>query len=272
MAILLFSGHPTATWWPTIRTTLKEAWSFSLGTPITAPPMTYSVGGKQYVAVVAGGAIGAARRRALPAVRHRGGVRLLSFDGGARGLPLAVAGRFRGCRGGASLPTGGDRLRTAQPIPKSCSKIEEMIPMEQETLEQRTAGRKKASDFPQELLDLFDDYVHGGIDRRGFLERRAEIRGRRRDRDGAVRRCSSRTMPGRVQVPTDDKRIKAESATVPSPKGNGSIKGYLVRPANATASCRRCWSSTRTAASTPISRMWRGGSRSPTTSPSRPMA
>jgi carboxymethylenebutenolidase len=37
-----------------------------------------------------------------------------------------------------------------------------------------------------------------------------------------------------VQVPTDDSRIKAESATVPSPKGNGSIKGYLVKPANAT--------------------------------------
>src|SRR5882724_5150417 len=37
-----------------------------------------------------------------------------------------------------------------------------------------------------------------------------------------------------VQVPKDDSRIKSESATVPSPKGNGSIKGYLVRPANAT--------------------------------------
>jgi carboxymethylenebutenolidase len=35
-------------------------------------------------------------------------------------------------------------------------------------------------------------------------------------------------------VQTDDGRIKAESATVPSPQGNGSIKGYLVRPANAT--------------------------------------
>src|SRR5213078_2896499 len=35
-------------------------------------------------------------------------------------------------------------------------------------------------------------------------------------------------------VPKDDKRIKAEYLTVPSPQGNGSIKGYLVRPANAT--------------------------------------
>src|SRR5438477_335547 len=37
-----------------------------------------------------------------------------------------------------------------------------------------------------------------------------------------------------VQVPKDDSRIKAESATVQSPQGNGSIKSYLVRPANAT--------------------------------------
>jgi carboxymethylenebutenolidase len=37
-----------------------------------------------------------------------------------------------------------------------------------------------------------------------------------------------------IQVPPDDKRIKAEPATLPSPQGNGSIKGYLVRPANAT--------------------------------------
>jgi carboxymethylenebutenolidase len=37
-----------------------------------------------------------------------------------------------------------------------------------------------------------------------------------------------------IQVPKDDSRIKAESATVPSPEGNGSIKGYLVRPANVT--------------------------------------
>ena len=40
-------------------------------------------------------------------------------------------------------------------------------------------------------------------------------------------------MPGPYKFPPDDKRIKAEIATVPSPQGNGSIKGYLVRPANA---------------------------------------
>ena len=56
---LLFTGHPDGHLVAYDADTLKELWSFSLGTPITAPPMTYSVGGKQYVAVVAGGAVGA---------------------------------------------------------------------------------------------------------------------------------------------------------------------------------------------------------------------
>jgi carboxymethylenebutenolidase len=105
--------------------------------------------------------------------------------------------------------------------------------MEQETLEQKTIGRKKASDFPQELINLLDHYVHGRIDRRGFLD------GAQKFAVGGVTAAALLEMlkPNHawaVQVPTDDKRIKAETATVPSPKGNGSIKGYFVKPANAT--------------------------------------
>jgi glucose dehydrogenase len=55
---LLFSGHPNGHLVAYDSDSLKELWSFSLGMPITAPPMTYRVGGKQYVAVVAGGAVG----------------------------------------------------------------------------------------------------------------------------------------------------------------------------------------------------------------------
>jgi glucose dehydrogenase len=55
---LVFTGHHTGRLVAYDADTLKEAWSFSLGTPITAPPMTYSVGGKQYIAVVAGGEAG----------------------------------------------------------------------------------------------------------------------------------------------------------------------------------------------------------------------
>src|SRR5438270_8473788 len=97
--------------------------------------------------------------------------------------------------------------------------------------------RKKASDFPQELLDLFHEYVHGGIDRRAFLDGAGKF---------AVGGLTAATIfemlkPNYAwaeQVPKDDKRIKAEYATVPSPQGNGSIKGYLVRPAKASATAK----------------------------------
>jgi carboxymethylenebutenolidase len=93
--------------------------------------------------------------------------------------------------------------------------------------------RKKASDFPQEVLDLFHLYVHGDIDRRAFI------------RDAGKFAVGGLTAAGILdmltpnyawaqQVPKDDPRIRTEIVTVPSPQGNGSIKGYFVRPANAS--------------------------------------
>ena len=92
--------------------------------------------------------------------------------------------------------------------------------------------RKKASDFPQELLNLFDGYVHGGISRRQFLD------GAQKFAVGGVTAAALFEMlkpnyAWAIQVRPDDKRIKSETVTVTSPQGNGSIKGYLVRPANA---------------------------------------
>jgi carboxymethylenebutenolidase len=92
--------------------------------------------------------------------------------------------------------------------------------------------RKKASDYPQELLDLFDKYVHGDIDRRAFLE------GAQKYAVGgmtavAIWESLRPNYAWAQQVPPNDSRIKTEIATVPSPQGNGSIKGLLVRPANA---------------------------------------
>ena len=93
--------------------------------------------------------------------------------------------------------------------------------------------RKQASDFPQELLNLFDKYVHGRIDRRAFLD------GAQKFAVGGVTATALFEMlkPNyalAIQVPKDDSRIKGETATVQSPQGTGSIKGYLVRPANAS--------------------------------------
>jgi carboxymethylenebutenolidase len=90
----------------------------------------------------------------------------------------------------------------------------------------------KASDFPQELLDLFHLYVHGEIDRRGFLDRAGKFA------VGGLTAAAILDMlkPNYAwaeQVPKNDARIRAEYVTVPSPQGNGSIKGYFVRPAKA---------------------------------------
>ena len=92
--------------------------------------------------------------------------------------------------------------------------------------------RKKASEFPQELLDLFDEYVHGNIDRKAFLD------GAQKFATGSVTATTlwESLKPNYAwadQVAKDDPRIKTEYVTVPSPKGNGAIKGYLVRPAKA---------------------------------------
>lgn len=91
--------------------------------------------------------------------------------------------------------------------------------------------RKTASDFPQGLLDLFDVYVHGGMSRRDFLA-------------GAQRYAAAGLSAAALfdmlrpnyalasQVAPDDKRIRTERVSVPSPKGTGEIRGYLARPAN----------------------------------------
>ena len=84
--------------------------------------------------------------------------------------------------------------------------------------------RKKASDFPQELLNLFDIYVHGGMSRRDFLD------GAQRFAVGGVTAAAllqalKPNYAWTIQVPPNDPRIKAEYDTVPSPQWNGSIKG-----------------------------------------------
>jgi carboxymethylenebutenolidase len=92
--------------------------------------------------------------------------------------------------------------------------------------------RKKASDFPQELLDLFDGYVHGRMSRRAFLDS-AQRFASAGVSAGALFEMLKPNYAWAIQVPPDDKRIAAKMVDVPSPQGNRSIKGYLVRPANA---------------------------------------
>jgi len=90
--------------------------------------------------------------------------------------------------------------------------------------------RSKASDFPPEVLRLFDGYVHGSISRREFLDKAARYAA------GSVTAAAflealSPNFAWAQQVEPDDARIKAERVAYPSPKGSGTMKGYLAGPA-----------------------------------------
>jgi len=92
--------------------------------------------------------------------------------------------------------------------------------------------RKKASEFPQELLDEFHLYQHGEIDRRTFFDRAGKfaVGGLT---VAAIFEALRPNYAWAQQVKKDDPRLHTETATVASPQGNGSIKGYLARPAAA---------------------------------------
>ena len=89
--------------------------------------------------------------------------------------------------------------------------------------------RRKASDYPPEVLKLFDGYVHGAIGRREFLDRAARF---------AVGGFTAAAMLESLQpnfawaqqVPKADPRIRAEYLTYASPQGSGTMRGYFARP------------------------------------------
>jgi carboxymethylenebutenolidase len=93
--------------------------------------------------------------------------------------------------------------------------------------------RKTAADFPQELLNLFDRYVHGDIVRRDFLDaaKKYAVGGLTA---AAIWESLRPNYAFAQQVPKDDPRIKTEYTTVQSPQGNGTINGYYARPAKAS--------------------------------------
>ena len=93
--------------------------------------------------------------------------------------------------------------------------------------------RKTAQEFDQDLLILFDAYVHGDIDRRGFLDRATKFAVGGMTAGMLLDALSPRFAEAQ-QVPADDKRLKTERVEYDSPKGYGKMGGYLVRPAGAT--------------------------------------
>jgi len=86
--------------------------------------------------------------------------------------------------------------------------------------------------IPAEAVDLYTRFIHGEISRRDFLNgvERFAIAGL------TASAIVEALMPNYAlgqQVRKDDERIKASYETIPSPNGNGYVRGYLVRPFSA---------------------------------------
>ena len=100
--------------------------------------------------------------------------------------------------------------------------------------DQTPMRRLTSADFDQDLLDLYDDYAHGKISKREFLDRAGKW---------AVGGLTAAAILGALspnyalaqQVAEDDPDIEGQDIIYPSPNGTGDISAYLVRPVNASA-------------------------------------
>jgi len=92
--------------------------------------------------------------------------------------------------------------------------------------------RKKASDFPPEVLKLFDGFVHGRMTRRDFLDGAARyaVGG---FTAAAMLEALTPNFAWAQQVKPDDARIATQRVDYPSPRGSGTMRAYVARPANA---------------------------------------
>lgn len=93
-------------------------------------------------------------------------------------------------------------------------------------------NRQTAADFDQDLLNLYDDYAHGRVDRRGFLERASRFAVGGLTAAGLLELLSPNYTLAE-QVAKDDPRIVATYAEYDSPQGAGKMRGLLVKPAKA---------------------------------------
>jgi carboxymethylenebutenolidase len=92
--------------------------------------------------------------------------------------------------------------------------------------------RKTAHDFDQELLGLFDAYVHGAIDRRGFLDKAAKYAVGGVTAAMLLDQLSPKFAQAQIVKP-EDPRIKVQYLEYASPNGYNRMRGYLAHPAKA---------------------------------------
>ena len=90
--------------------------------------------------------------------------------------------------------------------------------------------RKTAHDFDQEVLILFDAYVHGALDRRGFIDKASKYAVGGVTAAMMLDQLSPKFAEAQVVKP-EDERIKTQYVEYDSPNGSGKMRGYLVQPA-----------------------------------------
>ena len=90
--------------------------------------------------------------------------------------------------------------------------------------------RKTAHDFDQEVLALFDAYVHGALDRRGFLDKAARYAVGGVTAAMLLDELNPKFAEAQVVKP-DDARLQTQSVEYDSPKGSGKMRGYMAKPA-----------------------------------------
>ena len=92
--------------------------------------------------------------------------------------------------------------------------------------------RKTAKNFDQGLLDLYDRYAHNQLSRREFLDRAAKFAVGGLSAIALLESLSPQYALAK-QIDENDSRIKTAYTEYPSPKGHGTVRGYLARPAEA---------------------------------------
>src|SRR5205823_6137744 len=86
--------------------------------------------------------------------------------------------------------------------------------------------------LPAEAIELYNQYIHGEIERRDFLNGMSRVAVVGLTASAMIDLLMPNYAVGQ-QVSKTDERIKTSYVTIPSPQGNGTIKAYLVRPFSA---------------------------------------
>ena len=97
---------------------------------------------------------------------------------------------------------------------------------------------RTATEFPREVLSLFDQFVHGGLSRRAFLERCTAHVGSAAAAAGLLAALTPDFAAAQA-IANEDKRIRTSWVDIPSPAGSGSIRAYVARPKSASARARK---------------------------------